>query len=110
MFAQIRQTYPDAQHVKGGSWLYNRVEYLRLFPPQFGVSARADAPHLHARGLWGQFLRHDNHVNEDIATQFVARLTELSDATAYQSCFPYQNLLTEAPISAFYQFYGAKIA
>jgi hypothetical protein len=106
MFAHIRGAHPDAEQVKGGSWLYNRAEYRRLFPPEFGASAHADRPHLIARGLWGQFLRHGNRMNEEVATRFVGRLAELRDAAAYAACFPYQNLLTEAPIQLFYGFYA----
>jgi hypothetical protein len=106
MFAHIRQAHPDAERVHGGTWLYNREEYRRLFPPQFGDSARVDRPHLIARGLWGQFLRHGNRMNEEITARFLAHLAKLQDAEAYAACFPYQSLLTEAPIQAFYDFYG----
>jgi len=106
MFDCIRREQPDAQVVKGGSWLYNRREYQRLFPTQYALSAQVDHPHLIARGLWGQFLRHGNRMNDDVVALFLDRLAELHDATAYAVCFPYQNLLTEAPISSFYTFYG----
>lgn len=106
MFAHIRQAHRDAERVQGGSWLYNRMEYKRLFPREYGESAHADHPHLIARGLWGQFLRHGNRMNDELAALFLARLAELRDAGAYAACFPYQSLLTEAPIAAFYAFYG----
>jgi hypothetical protein len=106
MFLHIRDAHPDAEQVKGGSWLYNRVEYRRLFPPEFGQSARPDRPHLIARGLWGQFLRHGNRMNEELATQFLGTLAILRDDAEYATCFPYQNLLTAAPVGAFYAFYS----
>jgi hypothetical protein len=106
MFAEIRREHPDAERVMGGTWLYNRAAYRRLFPPQYGESARVDHPHLNARGLWGQFLRHGNRLNEEVAAHFLARLAELHDAAEYSACFPYQSLLTEAPIELFYAYYG----
>jgi len=106
MFAHIQREQPAAQVVRGGSWLYNRGEYQRLFPTEYARSARIDHPALIARGLWGQFLRHGNRMNDEGAALFLARVADLRDATAYAGCFPYQNLLTEAPISAFYTFYG----
>jgi hypothetical protein len=106
MFAQIRREHLDAERVLGGTWLYNRAEYRRLFPPQYGASAHADHPHLVARGLWGQFLRHDNRMNEEVAARFLANLSALDDVAAYPACFPYQSLLTEAPIELFYAYYG----
>lgn len=92
--------------MRGGTWLYNRAEYRRLFPPEYGDSARADHPHLIARGLWGQFLRHGSRLNDEIAALFLSRVAALTDPAAYASCFPHQSLLTEAPIRLFYAFYG----
>jgi hypothetical protein len=88
MHAHIHQAHLDAERVQGGSWLYNRKEYRRLFPPQFAESARADVPHLISRALWGQFLRHDNRMNERVAVQFLRRVAELCDAEQYATCFP----------------------
>ena len=106
MFQHIRQDHSDAERVQGGTWLYNRQEYCRLFPPEYGASAQVDPPHLLARGLWGQFLRHGNRMNEEMTTRFLGNVERLQTAEAYASCFPYQNLVTDAPISLFYVFYG----
>jgi len=40
MFAAIRESYPNANSVIGGSWLYNLEAYRRLFPPVYGESRR----------------------------------------------------------------------
>lgn len=106
LFAHVGLEHPDAERVKGGTWLYNRAAYRRLFPGEYVESARVDDPHLIARALWGQFLRHGNRMNEDVATLFLTRLAALHDAAEYAACFPYQTLLTEAPIRLFYAFYG----
>ena len=108
MFRYIKERYPDLRLVQGGSWLYNRQEYTRLFPAGYGQSARADQPHLIARGLWGQFLRYDGSINEPIAALFRQRLSQLHTLADYPHCFPYQAMLTQAPIELFYQFYGIK--
>lgn len=106
MFTHIQERHPQARRVHGGSWLYNRQEYIRLFPPEYGQSAHADAkPHLRARGLWGQFLRYDDTINRQIATLFQERLARLHIAAAHPQCFPYQAMLTGAPITHFYTFY-----
>lgn len=106
MFLYIKERYPEVQWVQGGSWLYNRKEYTRLFPVEYKQSAKVDRPHLIARGLWGQFLRYDGRVNEQLAALFRTRLSQLHDVAEYPHCFPYQNLLTQAPIGVFYPFYG----
>lgn len=108
LFHYIKDQHPEAQSVHGGSWLYNRKEYTRLFPTEFGLSAQADRPHLIARGLWGQFLRHNGRMNEQMTALFRERLSQLHDVASYPHCFPYQAMLTKAPIELFYQFYGRK--
>lgn len=110
MFGHISHQHPDVALVRGGSWLYNREEYLRLFPPSYHQSARVDHPHLIARGLWGQFLRHGNRLNEQVAACFADRVAALSAAAEYAGCFPYRVLLTEAPIADFYAFYGIAVS
>jgi hypothetical protein len=42
----------------------------------------------------------------EAAARFLACLTALHDAAGYPACFPYQSLLTEAPIQLFYTYYG----
>ena len=106
MFISIKQAHPDASEVRGGSWLYNRSAYKRLFPPEYGASALPDRPHLAACALWGQFLRHDEQINEENARLFLQRLSVLEEVDQYAQYFPYQVLLTRAPIDLFYRFYG----
>ena len=109
MFLYVKERYPEVRLVHGGSWLYNRREYTRLFPAEYGQSAQADTPHLKARSLWGQFLRYDGRINEQITTLFRERLSQLHDVAEYPHCFPYQAMLTQAPIELFYNFYGIKV-
>ncbi|MEO7003439.1 MAG: hypothetical protein ABI068_16585 [Ktedonobacterales bacterium] len=106
MFSSIQRAHPDAAYVHGGSWLYNREEYRRLFPPAFGASAQAMQAPLIGRGLWGQFLRHGERINAELAARFTASVATLAHADDYAGCFPYQVLLTHAPIADFYAFYG----
>ena len=105
MFTHIKQMHPDAIAVHGSSWLYNLEAYRRLFPIEFGLSARIDVPQLTARSLWGQFLRYDGRLNEERATVYLDRLNRLEDEHQHAQCFPYQVLLTEAPIDLFLAFY-----
>jgi hypothetical protein len=106
MFTHIKRMHQEAIAVHGGSWLYNLEAYRRLFPVEFGISAHADKPHLIARSLWGQFLRHDGRLNEERAGEFLDRLNRLEEESQYAECFPFQVLLTQAPIELFYTFYG----
>jgi hypothetical protein len=96
---------PEAHQVAGGSWLYNREAYTRLFPPSFRASATEDKPHYQFRGLWGQFLRHDLTPNDTLVENFLGRVWRMTTEKDMASCFPYQSLLTLAPIADFYTFY-----
>ena len=106
MFTQIKRTHPDAIAVHGSSWLYNLEAYRRLFPVEYGLSTRTDAPQLIARSLWGQFLRYNGKLHEERAAVFLDRLSRLEDEHQHARCFPYQVLLAQAPIILFYTFYG----
>ena len=74
MFDHIHVALPEAQQVRGGSWLYNREAYTRLFPPSFGASAEVDQPHCQFRGLWGQLLRYNLASNEVLVETFLERV------------------------------------
>src|SRR5579875_309697 len=104
MFTHIKHVHPQARNVQGHSWLYNREAYKRLFPPAYVQSARPGRQGLIGRGLWGQFLRHGEQLNEELAARFLERVAQLEDAVNYTQCFPYLLLQTEAPIAEFYEF------
>ena len=84
MYAHIKRFHAEAKKVIGSSWLYNREAYTRLFPREYGQSARASRLGLVGRGLWGQLRTFEQQGR----------------------CFPYQMLIVEAPIELFYAFYG----
>ncbi len=109
MFTHIRNERPDAEIVTGGSWLYNLDAYKRLFPVEYGQSAKeADRVYYTGRGLWGQFLDSEWQVNERTAAIFLQRVEV---ATTMQECdhtFPYQLLFPKAPIALFYEFYDIR--
>ncbi len=107
MFKVIQQEHPGAEVVTGGSWLYNLEAYKRLFPREYGQSARAadSVPYL-GRGLWGQFLNHEWQVNEHTAGAFLRHIETATNMLQCDQAFPYQLLLPKAPITLFYQFYS----
>jgi hypothetical protein len=107
MFQQIQQRYPDAAQVQGGSWLYNWEAYKRLFPPVFGQSAQQQKkPGLAGRAIWSQFLRRGWSIHEETVSLFLQRVSQLERVEDYPQCFPYPVLLTNAPITIFYEFYA----
>lgn len=109
MFTHIKQTYPDATTVRGGSWLYNLEAYRRLFPLSFGDSRRPFEYSGRTRGLhyWGQFLDRRGQIKPDLAKKLLDNLQlQNLDMNHIGTSFPLPPLLTEAPIKDFYEFYG----
>jgi len=107
MFAFVRDHWPAARSVLGGSWLYHTAAYRRLFPPEYGASRRpVDEPlNLNGGSSWGQFLDHRGAVKRDVRRAFLTNLERLDIAAPWRA-FPLRPLRTHAPISAFYAFYG----
>ena len=116
MFTAIREVHPEAELVTGGSWLLCRTAYSRLFPPKQNATdypaelklgaGRRPGQYLWGTGVWGQFLRHGNSLNEKAAAEFLQRLDQLDDVKDFAECFPSALILTNGPISNFYEFYG----
>jgi hypothetical protein len=107
MFGFIREAYPDAKSVVGGSWLYNLEAYRRLFPPAYGDSRFVpDGPvRLTGTSTWGQLLDHRGDVKPEIEAAFLARLPDLDPAAPWR-VFPLRAMKTRADIGEFYAFLG----
>ncbi|BCL83785.1 hypothetical protein ccbrp13_62500 [Ktedonobacteria bacterium brp13] len=105
MFAQIKQQYPDAQHVRGGSWLYNLEAYKRLFPPQYTSSMEVVDEEFQFLALWGQFLQRDGQIRPSLAHSFLSRCRQQQTLEGLTRCFPYQVLEPFCSIAVFYDFY-----
>jgi hypothetical protein len=106
MFTYVQHTYPAAQAVRGGSWLYHLEAYRRLFPPIYGASrvVQEGTEHLQGTSCWGQFLDHHEGVKPALRAQFLAKLTQLNLDRLWEA-FPLPTYSTQAPIQAFYEWY-----
>ncbi|HEX4197281.1 MAG TPA: hypothetical protein VHZ26_07550 [Caulobacteraceae bacterium] len=106
MFAAIRQAWPEANTVQGGSWLYNLAAYRRLFPAAYGDSrAPPEFARLRGTSSWGQFLDHREAIKPDLRAAFLRNI-ETIDIAAPWRAFPLPVLRTSAPMELFYDFYG----
>jgi hypothetical protein len=107
MFGFIRETWPEAISVQGGSWLYNLEAYRRLFPAAYGESRRPPPVPIRLGGTstWGQFLDHREAVKPDLRAAFLRNI-ETIDIAAPWRAFPLPALRTTAPIELFYDLYG----
>lgn len=104
MFTYIKQRYPHVNRVVGGSWLYGKESYRVLFPPEYTASMKWRESY-NDQGLWGQFIDRNNRTDIGRAERFLERLGEV-DTPDYLAYFDYQTCSVQAPINAFYSFYG----
>ena len=106
MFTHVQHTYPEAQAVRGGSWLYHLEAYRRLFPPVYGASraVQVGTQQFQGSSSWGQFLDHHERVKPVLREQFLANLTKLDPQRLWEA-FPLPTYSTQAPVQAFYDLY-----
>lgn len=104
----ITRRYPEAQTIRGRSWLHGIAAYRRLYPPEYGQSARPVPTEqtLASMPLWGQFLDHRGEVKESLATAFLASTATARTFTDLVACFPQRVYAVECGIEHFYRFYG----
>jgi hypothetical protein len=106
MFALVRESWPAARTVQGGSWLYNLEAYRRLFPAAYGDSRSApERVRLRGTSSWGRFLDHREAIKPDLRAAFLRNI-ETIDVEAPWRAFPLLALRTSAPIGLFYDLYG----
>lgn len=108
MFVFIESHYPTARFVRGTSWLYNTKAYRRLFPTTYVTDCTPVTSSLryHGSSSWGQFLNHQQYVKPELRRQFLLNLETLDPGKLW-AAFPLMPLRAEAPIAAFFDFYGA---
>ena len=110
MTTSIRERFPGATAIRGGSWLYNLEAYRRLFPPAFAESRTSPgAWRLGGTSTWGQLVDHTVQVRPEARDYFLARLPTVDPAKPWE-VFPLRALTTRAPLQAFVDFYAAPSA
>lgn len=110
LFTEIAQRHPEAESVRGASWLYNLPAYRRLFPPEYVANIHPLGYLWQFVALWGQFLNHCGEVKADMAQTFRSCLATKTTLDGLASCFPDQVLTTTCGIDCFYRFYDVRIS
>lgn len=107
MLVHLRARYPDARTIRGGSWLYSREAYRRLFPPEYRESCVVQnvAGYFQGSSRWGQFLDHREGTRPDLRATFLANLERLDPEHPWQ-VFPVPRYAAQASIASFYAFFG----
>lgn len=107
MFQHIKDNVSVAKTVKGNTWLYNLEAYRRLFPPEYTAQMEVNESHVFQfLALWGQFFDRNWRVKNLLARELLNRIEALDCLANLRFCFPYQALMPQYDIQAFYDFYG----
>ena len=106
MFEHIRAEHPQAQAVRGGSWLYHLEAYRRLFPPAYGASRfEPERVRLDGTSGWGQLLDFRGAVKPAVREALLANVATVDLAAPWRA-FPLRALGAQSPIGPFHQFYS----
>lgn len=107
MFTYIHRNVPEAQIVRGNTWMYNLEAYRRLYPPSFVATLPISTEEeFHYLALWGQCFDRDWNPKRDVTEMLMQRVGELDDLADLRLCFPYQIRCPECSIVDFYAYYG----
>ncbi len=107
MFHSIKDHYPQAKVVQGGSWLYNIEAYKRLFPDSFMTSmAVENTPFPRTLGIWGQFLNSEGAIKGEMADAFLIKVNQAKTLDQLLHCFEFKILYPRTKIKDFYDFYA----
>jgi hypothetical protein len=106
MFEYIKEHHPDAEYVRGDSWLYNVDKYKKIFPPQY--SAHPEPSHKPYLGLstWGQFLDRNHQTRPEAYDSFNQSLHAAHTQDEALKSIPHVPLRVGTSIDNFYRDLG----
>ncbi|MGZ0149092.1 hypothetical protein ACXJJ3_18625 [Kribbella sp. WER1] len=89
-----RSVAPQADRLRGGSWLYHLPGYRALFPPTFLAGAvEADSRReVGELALWGQFVRGDGELYQPRTDRFVRACEQARQVDDLVAAFPLKKL------------------
>lgn len=106
LFRTVRLHLPEAEVVRGRSWMYNLPAYRCLFPPEYVATSDPTEPELQFMSLWGQFLDRTGNLRPMAADTFLRRIAAASTSGELLRSFPLPVLATRCSIQCFYEFHG----
>ncbi len=104
MFKFIKDKHPQAEVVRGHSWLYSIDAYKRLFPLEYVASGVIKQTFLNT-SMWGQFVDKSGNLKNHLAQQFEKCIKTKNTMEELANCFPHQQPKVSANVQIFYDFY-----
>lgn len=106
LFNTVRLDLPEAEIVRGRSWMYNLPAYRRLFPPDYVATADPAEPELQFMSLWGQFINRTGNLRPKAADIFLQQMDTATTLDELKDSFPLPVLAPRCSIQYFFDFYG----
>ncbi len=106
LFEDVKENYPNAKYVQGGSWLYNLESYKRLFPKEYTNNMKSISPKPQRLVIWGQFINSEWSVKKDMAEEFLSRLGKAKTEKDLEKVFELKEMFPKGDIKYFYDFYS----
>jgi hypothetical protein len=99
LVTRARAEHPDAEWLRGRSWLYGLEAYRRIFPPAFLAGLAVEPPDLQFFAIWGQLLDHRWRTKPDPAARLLAAVEAASTTEELEAAFPIPMWETRAPLA-----------
>ena len=91
--------HPDAEWLRGKSWLYGLASYRRIFPPIFLDGLAEEPPDTQFLAIWGQLLDRRWRTRPDVAAELLARAETAGTTAELEAAFPIPMRLTCVPLA-----------
>jgi hypothetical protein len=108
MFEYIKEHYPEAEYVRGDSWLYNLENYKKIFPSEYSANRDPSRTPYLALSTWGQFLDRNHKTKPEDFNSFKQRLQAAQTWDEALKSIPLIPLRTGTSIENFYRDLGIK--
>jgi hypothetical protein len=96
---RARAEHPEAEWLRGRSWLYGLEAYRRIFPPVFLAGLAVEAPDLQFLAVWGQLLDHRWRTRPGPSAHLLAAAEAASTTDDLEAAFPIPMWQTRAPLA-----------
>ena len=108
MFEFIKEHHPEAEYVRGDSWLYNVDKYKEIFPSEYSANLEpSETPYL-GLSTWGQFLDKNHETRPEAFDSFKQRLQVAQTSDEVLKSIPKMPLQASTNIENFYRDMGIK--
>ncbi len=108
MFEYIQEHHPEAEYVRGDSWLYNLEKYRKIFPPEYSANSEPSRKLYRALSTWGQFLDRNHKTKPEAFGSFKQRLQVAQTWDEVLKSIPLMPLQAGTSIENFYRDLGIK--